>query len=251
MGVGATASNGVMASIASTATITPSSDPTVPPRPPRPTTYRRAQPRPRPRIIASPKPWSHAVLRSAAATPVGRLIGSGKHPILLTKSDDRLCPLDGLDGSTDQLTSFACDGTTGSVAGPLRDPGNEDTCHGQRNEDRGNRRRQPEHRKKKRQESNDDSDQRRSNHPDEDVLDLVDVVEGAPDQISRSERCNPGRTQPMDCPGDARSEVGEEMETQIVGHEALEVPEHGTSDAEEPYADDGDGEIEKWRLQRR
>ncbi len=249
-GRGATASNGVMASIASTATITPSSDPTSTaaaathnvPTSAIPTRARMH------RVTEAVKPRRSALGCRHARS---RLVGSGKHPVLLPESDDCLCPLDGLDGSTDQLPSFARDGTTGSVAGPLGDPGDQDTCHDERDEDRGNRRRQPEHSKEKREHSNDDGDQGRSDHPNEDVLDLVDVVEGAPDEVSRSERCNSGRTQPMDCPGDPRPQVGEEVETQVVRDEALQIPENGASDAEEPYADDGDGEIEKWRTQRR
>ena len=37
-----------------------------------------------------------------------------------------------------------------------------------------------------------------------------------------------------------RSEVGKEVEAQIMRDEPLEIAKHGSSDAEEPHADDGD-----------
>ena len=129
-----------MASIASTATITPSSDPRFTAAVATHSVPTRAE---------ADQDEDHGVSKSVeprcpalgGSNTGGGVVGSGEHPLLLTQSDDRLGPLDRLDRSTDQPASITRDGAAGSVPRALRDPWDQKTRGNEWYEDRWHRRR--------------------------------------------------------------------------------------------------------------
>ena len=102
-----------------------------------------------------------------------------------------------------------------------------------------------------RQQPHDDGDGRRTDderdavgreHPQQEILERVDVGHEAGEEIATVERREAGRGETLEPLVDGDPEVGEQAERGVVADEALAVPEQPTGDGEEAHAHHGQAE---------
>ena len=85
-------------------------------------------------------------------------------------------------------------------------------------------------------------DGERGDDPDDQVLQRVDVLDDAGQQVAPPEGGQPGRGQPLEPLVDPHPEVGQQPEGGVVADQPLLVAEEAAGEPEELHTDDGHGQ---------
>ena len=118
---------------------------------------------------------------------------------------------------------------------PRHDGGRQHQGHGQ--DHRGGRQHPPQQDDSR--DADDQGDAERGNHPEDQVLHGVDVLDHTGQEVTTPERRQSGRRQPFELLVDPHSQVGEEPEGGIVADQALLVAQEPTGQPEELDGHDG------------